>query len=246
MRTQQLRLALGLRPPRGTYHGPHVALEPTDVLVRCPPFAGLADDDVRALAAIARWRRYARGAPLFHAGDAPEGLHVMASGSCRIYVLAPRTGREIDLATEHPYRTVAELPSFDGGPYPAHAQALEDTTTLFLEQAAFDRLLLERPTLAVHLLRTMGARLRRLVGLVERLSFQEVVQRLAAHLLERAARGVPFALEANAAIAAEIGTVPELVSRNLARLHQAGAIELDGRTVARADLAALRERVDGA
>ena len=28
-------------------------------------------------------------------------------------------GREIDLATERPYRTVAELPSFDGGPYPA-------------------------------------------------------------------------------------------------------------------------------
>jgi CRP/FNR family transcriptional regulator len=223
-----------------------MALEPTDVLVRCPPFAALSDDDVRALAAIARWRRYERGATMFLAGDRPEGLHVMAAGSCRIYVLSPRTGREIDLATEQPYRTVAELPSFDGGPYPAHAQALEDTTTLFLEQAAFDRLLLERPSLAVHLLRTMGARLRRLVGLVERLSFQEVVQRLAAYLLERAARGVPFALEANAAIAAEIGTVPELVSRNLARLHQAGAIVLDGRTVARADLVSLREHVDGA
>jgi CRP-like cAMP-binding protein len=222
-----------------------VALEPTDVLVRCPPFAGLGDDDVRALAAIARWRRFERGAPLFHAGDLPEGLHVMAAGSCRIYVLSPRTGREIDLATERPYRTVAELPSFDGGPYPAHAQALEDATTLFIEQAAFDQLLLERPTLAVHLLRTMGARLRRLVGLVERLSFQEVVQRLAAHLLERATHGVPFALEANATIAAGIGTVPELVSRNLARLHQAGAIELDGRTVVRADLAALRQRIEG-
>lgn len=219
--------------------------EPTDVLVRCPPFAGLGDDDVRALAALARFRRFERGATLFLAGDPPEGLHVMASGACRIYVLSPQTGREVVLAVERPYRTVAELPSFDRGPYPAHAQALEDTTTLFLEQAAFDRVLLERPSIAVHLLRTMGARLRRLVGLVERLSFQEVVQRLAAYLLERAARGVPFDLDTNGAIAGEVGTVPELVSRNLARLHQAGAIALEGRRVVWVDVEALRERVEG-
>ncbi|MDF1521345.1 MAG: Crp/Fnr family transcriptional regulator [Trueperaceae bacterium] len=219
-------------------------LEPADVLVRCPPFAELGDDDVHALAAIAVWRRFARGAALFHAQDLPEGLHVVASGSCRVFVLDPQTGREIVLTIEHPFLTVAELPSFDGGPYPAYARAIEDTTTLFLPQAAFDRLLLERPRIAVHLLRTLGGRLRRLVALVEQLSFQQVAQRLAAYVLEHAERGLPFALETNGAIAAQLGTVPELVSRNLARLHQAGTIELDARTVARADLAALRSRVE--
>jgi CRP-like cAMP-binding protein len=222
-----------------------VALEPTDVLVRCPPFAGLGDDDVRALAAIARWRRFERGAPLFHAGDLPEGLHVMAAGSCRIYVLSPRTGREIDLATERPYRTVAELPSFDGGPYPAHAQALEDTTTLFLEQAAFDQLLLERPTLAVHLLRTMGARLRRLVGLLERLSFQEVVQRLAAHLLSAphaASRSRSTPTPPSPPRSAPCPSWSAATSRACTKRARS---TLDGRTVARADLDALRERVEG-
>ena len=88
-----------------------------------------------------------------------------------------------------------------------------------------------RPGLARALLHTLGRRLRRLVGLIERLSFQEVSQRLAAALLARAEQGLPFELPSNAALAAELGTVPELASRNLSRLAQQELVHLDGRTV---------------
>jgi CRP/FNR family transcriptional regulator len=40
-------------------------------------------------------------------------------------------------------------------------------------------------------------------------------------------------------LAAQIGTVRELVSRNLSRLQAAGVIEVDGRTVLIRDLKAL-------
>jgi CRP/FNR family transcriptional regulator len=58
-----------------------------------------------------------------------------------------------------------------------------------------------------------------------------VSQRLAAALLARAEQGLPFELPSNAALAAELGTVPELASRNLSRLAQQELVRLDGRTV---------------
>lgn len=216
-------------------------LRPAEILARCPLFAQLEPADLHALAAIGRPRHYEAGRLLFLAQEPPAGLHVVVSGAVKVFILSPQSGRELVLTTEHPYHAVAELPSFDRDVYPASAQALEDTETLFLEQEAFERALQEHPRVALHLLRTLGRRLRRLVALVEAISFQDVVHRLAAHLLERAEQGLPFELEANAAVAAQLGTVPELVSRNLARLHQSGAIRLTGRRVESLDAEALRE-----
>lgn len=215
-----------------------------EVLVRCPLFAELADEDIAALAAIAARRRFAAGETLFLAGDAPEGLHVVVAGRVKVFVLSPASGRELVLTTERPYLAVAELPSLDGGPYPANAEAVEPAETLFLEQGALERLLGEQPRVALHLLRTLGRRLRRLVGIIEQLSFQEVVQRLARYLLERGE--VPFDLETNASIAAQLGTVPELISRNLGRLHQSDLLELEGRRVVRLERAGLAALAEGA
>jgi CRP-like cAMP-binding protein len=212
-----------------------------EILARCPLFAELDDGDLGALAAIAQRRSFEAGATLFLAHDLPEGMHVVVAGVVKVFVLSPETGREIVLTMEYPYATVAELASFDGGPYPAHAQATERTETLFLEAEAFERVLHERPIVTRYLLRRLGSRLRRLVGLIEQLSFQEVVHRLAGYLLERARDGAPFTLETNAAIAAQVGTVAELVSRNLARLHTSGAITLDGRSVSAFDRERLTE-----
>ena len=127
-----------------------------DILMRCPLFAQLSTNDIDALAAIARRRFFGAGETLFLALEKPEGLHVVISGRVKIFVLSPESGREIVLTVEHPYNAVAELPSFDGGTYPAHAQTLERSETLFLEQGALEHVLSERPTIAVHLLKTLG------------------------------------------------------------------------------------------
>lgn len=215
----------------------------SQVVARCPLFAALPAADITALAETGKRQRYDAGQGLFLAGDQPEGLHIVTSGRVRIYVLSPRNGREITLTLEHPFMTVAELPSFDGGPYPANAEALEDCETLLLLQADLERVLAQRSGIALHLLRTVGGRLRRLVGLVEQLSFQGVLQRLALHLLEQSGQ-VPFTLGTNAEIAAQVGTVPELISRNLARLHQSGAVTLAQRRITKLDQRLLRDLLD--
>lgn len=205
------------------------------VLARCPLFAELSGDDLRALAGVGHRRRLGQGEALFFAGDEAQGVHVVVSGSVRVFVVSPEIGRELVLTVERPFNTVAELVALDGGPYPANAEAAEDTELLVLAQEGFQRVLRERPEVALHLMRMLGRRLRRLVGLLEAISFQAVVHRLASYLLDTAAGGMPFTLDTNAAIAAQLGTVPELVSRNLSRLLAGAAVTMSGRTVTAVD-----------
>ncbi len=209
------------------------------ILARCPLFAELSEDDLHALAAVAHRRRLEPGEAVFFAGEEAQGMHVVVRGRVKVFVVSPGSGREVILTMDHPYNAVAELVALDGGTYPANAEAVDETELLVLDQQGFQGVLARRPGVALHLMRMLGRRLRRLVDLVEALSFQEVIHRLATYLLAR--EQTPFTLETNAAIAAELGTVPELVSRNLSRMVANGAVSMSGRTVTARDRAVLEE-----
>jgi CRP-like cAMP-binding protein len=96
-------------------------------------------------------------------------------------------------------------------------------------------------------LRVVGARLRRLVGIIEELSFTTVRHRLASFLLrqaqkegKRTAEGVELLLPgSNQELASQIGTVRELISRNLSRLQAQGVLRVEGRNVVIRNLKAL-------
>ena len=227
-----------LSTTRGLRAGPRSNI---DVLVRCPLLTGLADSELEALAAASHRRSYGAGESLFMDGDDAQGLMVIASGRVKIFVLSPASGREMVLSVEHQYGAVAELVALDGGTYPASAEAVEPTELVVIEQASFQRVIHARPEIALYLMRTLGRRLRRLVGLIEQISFKEVVHRLAAYLLEQTAGDLPYQLETNAVIANRLGTVPELVSRNLGRIHAGGGVVMEGRTIVAIDEARLRE-----
>lgn len=151
------------------------------------------------------------------------------------------------LAIEGPGSSVAELPVFDGGNYPASVSAIDDAILLFLSKQDFQALCLEHPQVALKVLRVVGARLRRLVGIIEELSFTTVRHRLAAFLVRlaktsgtRSGKGFEVTLPANnQELASQIGTVRELISRNLSRFQAEGMIKIDGRSVLVTDLKAL-------
>ena len=151
------------------------------------------------------------------------------------------------LSVDGPGSSVAELPVFDGGNYPASVAAIDDATLLFISKQDFQALCLAHPQVALKVLRVVGARLRRLVGIIEELSFTTVRHRLASFLLRLAHKegkrkngDIEISLPAsNQEFAAQIGTVRELVSRNLSRLQAEGVVEVDGRSVLIRDLKAL-------
>ena len=202
-----------------------------------PVFSGLDETQLDFLVSRTVERKVGSNELLFSEGDPCEGLYVVQTGNVRIFKSAA-TGREQVLAIEGPGSSIAELPVFDGGNYPASAQALNDGSVLFVSKQAFQSLCLQHPEVALKVLKVVGTRLRRLVGIIEELSFTTVRHRLVALLLrmsktgKKSAAGIEFTLnENNQELAAQLGTVRELVSRNLSRLQAEGLIVMDGRHI---------------
>jgi CRP/FNR family transcriptional regulator len=208
-----------------------------------PFFRELPGEVIDALRRGGTVRHFARGEPLFARGEAARGLFVVIEGSVRVYQVGD-TGREHVLTVEGPGCSVAELPLFDGGPYPAYAEAAEESRVFTLGRERFRELLRERPELAEQVIRALSERLRRLVQTVEGLALKEVRQRVAALLLQwTEAHGTEFALPFTIEqIAGQLGSAREVISRALHGFAHDGLIELEGRRVKILDAKALRGR----
>ena len=217
------------------------------VLRKTPLFANLTEAEMRALASRVIRKRLKQGEPLFAEGDPCAGMFLVASGKIRIFKLSP-SGREQVLAMESAGSSIAELPVFDGGNYPAAASAWEDSEILFISRKDFQNFCREHPDVALKVIAVVGSRLRRLVGIIEELSFTTVRERLIALILELAEaggtpseEGIPLELtKSHQELAAELGTVRELISRNLSRLQAEGFLEVAGHRLLVKDLARLK------
>ena len=206
------------------------------LLRQVPIFAELGAQDLARLAARCVRRTAPAGTLLFSAGEESRGLYVVEAGRVRIYRISAE-GREQVLHLEGPGRPVAELPLFDGGPYPASAVTVEDSTLLFLPRQDFEQLYRTNPDVAHAVIRGLGRRLRHLVQVTQTLAFRDVAARLALLLAGYADRsgtatpaGVEVALDrTQQAIALEIGAARESVSRALKQLQRKGLIEPLGR-----------------
>jgi len=208
-----------------------------ETLRRVAIFADLSETELQFLAERAVPRGYDTGEQMFAEGEPCTGLFIVEAGAIKIFK-SSATGREQVLSVEGPGSSVAELPVFDGGNYPASTMAAKPTRVLFISKQDFYSLCLVHPKVALKVLKVVGARLRKLVGIIEELSFTTVRSRLISFLVrlsregKKTARGIEAPLPAsNQELASHIGTVRELVSRNLSRLQAEGLISIEGKTV---------------
>lgn len=193
--------------------------------------------DLRELSVFAHERKLAQGEMLFLAGEKATGLYVIVSGVIRAFRVNSQ-GREQTIHTEREGATLAEVPVFDDGTYPATAVAEEPSTVLFLDKTDVRQFMLQHPALALTALKLMAKRLRSHADLVDSLALQQVSQRLARVLLlesrahgARTPAGVQMDLAlSNGELARRIGSVREVVSRTLARLEREGLFTVDHAT----------------
>jgi CRP/FNR family transcriptional regulator len=203
-----------------------------ELLRRIPLFTELQDEARAELARRCVPRAVPAGTVLFSTGEECRGLYMIDTGRVRIY-RTDADGREQVMHIEGPGRTVAELPLFDGGPYPASAVTIEDSQLVFLPRSAFEYLYRNHPDIAQAVIRALGRRLRHLVHLAETLAFRDVAARLAMLIVGYAQRigtqtpeGVELELDrTQEEIAHEIGTARESVSRALKQLRRKGLIK---------------------
>ena len=222
--------------------------EAADVLRRLPLFAALGEQALQEVAQRTVPRSAPAGTQLFRQGEPCKGLHIVGAGRVTVY-RSSADGREQIIHTQEAGQPLAEVPLFDGGPYPASARVVEDARLFFLPRDAFEWLYRHNPEIADAVIRDLGRRLRRMVRLVERISLRDVPARVAATVLDYAeaagalesAPAARFTLpRTQEALARELGASREAVARALARLRRDGVIEQKGPSIRVLDEAALR------
>jgi CRP/FNR family transcriptional regulator len=224
---------------------PHPSL--VNTLRRVPLFNELSEAELASVAAAVTVRHWEAGETIFCEGGHGGDLLIVQQGSVKILKTAS-SGRHQLIAIERAGSSLGEVSVFDGGLYSTTAIAIESTVLLRFRGEHFRKLCLANPEVAVKVIKVLGHRLRHLRRLVEELSFSTVRGRLIAHMLRLAeetgrisADGIEIdLLENNEELADRLGTVRELVSRNLGRLHGEGLVTMRRRHVTIRDRDLLR------
>ncbi|GGJ46760.1 Crp/Fnr family transcriptional regulator [Deinococcus roseus] len=198
-----------------------------------PIFQGLQEKDLADLAKAMREQHFDRGSQLFLQGDPVERVHIVVRGCLRVYKEGIKGNKQITLHLEKPYRAVALVAVFLDRPvFPASCEALEDSMVLTLERQKFMEIVTHNAVLAQSVIRYQARKQGELMHLLDRLFFREVGARVAETLLLlQEEQGNGFTLPTNGTLAAQLGTVPELISRKLGEFFRQGLIQLDGRKV---------------
>jgi CRP/FNR family transcriptional regulator len=191
--------------------------------------SGLSDDTLRALDASG-WRvAYRHGEHVVWEGDEPTAIYFVRDGLVEIYRTA-MDGREHTLGIILPGQGFNLVPALrETTENPASARCVKASTLLAVSTADVRALMGRFPDLALAIAGEMAERLENMVNKAGGLALQSVRQRLAVFLIAQAdAAGVtPRLIWTRDEMARQIGTVRDVIVRNLKRLEDEGVIQRD-------------------
>lgn len=220
-------------------------MKPRQVISSSSLFQGLPEREIDQIVAIAIERSYNKGESIFFEGEPGNGFHMVGEGKVKIFKMS-LGGKEQILHIFGEGEPFGEVPVFHGMPFPASAETLAPTRTLFFPRDRFVDLITRNPSIALNMLAVLSMRLRRFTVQIENLSLKEVPARLAGYLLylsEEQGGVDSVELEiSKGQLASLLGTIPETLSRIFARMSEEGLIEVNGRRIALLDRAGLEER----
>ena len=193
------------------------------------------------VAAHARRVAVPAGATLFSPGDACQGFVVVLSGQVRVEHMAPG-GRSLVLYRVDPGETcvVTTACLMQNGTYEAWGLAEGPVTALLLPPPLFTGLMRDSGEFRGIALGVFGDRLAELVGVIDDLLLHRVDLRLAAWLVRRG----PALQTTHQAVALELGSAREVISRILKEFEHRGWVALSRGSIAVTDAAALMRFAD--
>jgi CRP-like cAMP-binding protein len=214
-----------------------------------PMFLAMDEEQLDALAASLRTRRFRRGETIFNRGDPGDALHILLAG--RVKISSPaESGIEAILATLRPGEFFGSLALLDGSPRSASAVAVEPSETLVLPRDRFLQLLDASPALRDHLFAELARELRRLTNHVEELHFLDITGRLAARLVRLAeSQGTPMdggeirlaGPITQGELASMVGSTRQSVNKLLGYFVDDGLIRFERDLIVVTDLAGLQQ-----
>lgn len=208
-------------------------------------FSGVAMEDLEQIASFSRLVVLSKGEYLFREGGVAQGFYIVQSGAINVHRVNA-AGREQVINVFRAGESMAEASLASETGYPANARTVEPSTVLLIPKVPILDYISRRPDLAMRMLGSMSAHLRVLVGMLDDLTLKDVESRLLNWLIKSvqdSADGVIHLSATKRVLAAELGTSSETLSRTLARLRDAGLIQVEARTISVPDCAALQSRL---
>jgi CRP/FNR family transcriptional regulator len=207
-----------------------------------PVLGSLPEREVGAVfAAEIRRLRVPAGTLMFEEGSPCQGFPMLLEGAIRVARGTPE-GRTLELYRVTPGELCVVSTSclFGSVPLQAHGQTTEACDLVLLTPAGFDRLV-RLDAFRRFVFGVFADRLADLMALAEAVAFQKLDQRLAQALLGHGA----VIVATHQALADELGTVREIVTRLLKRFERAGWVRLGRERIEVADAPALRALATG-
>ncbi len=204
------------------------------VIRTVPLFRGLNEEDWPNIAPLLHGHCYPKDAYIFFQGDPPDALYIIWSGRVKL-VRHTDSGRDVVVEVLGPGQLIGEMAVFDGRPYAATAQTLEEVAVVTIARRDFYMLLERYPQVAIGVISELSRRLRLATEMVRSLAVDRVEQRIARMLLRlaelagRPYEGKPGAMVIDIPltrqdIAEMTGTTVETAIRVLSRFRKQGLV----------------------
>ena len=209
------------------------------ILSKLPLFSKLGDDALLEIAPYIQERTFSPGQVIVLEGEPCQAVYFVAQGVVRTGRLSPE-GREQVLAYLGPGEPFNLVPALDGGLTLATVDAVTDATLYTISCERLREIMRDHHGVALAVMERLGAEVRRLSDMVEDLALHTVRTRLARFLLAHASAELGGVVDGTQPpkrwtqeeLAAQIGTVRDVVGRALRTFANDGLIRRErGRLV---------------
>jgi len=215
------------------------------ILQKIPFFNQLDDDTLDFIDHQAITRLYSAGEVVAWENEDANGVSIVISGWLK-GIQATQTRREQVLRTFGPGDTFGMITTLSHTPNHIRITTLEDCELYKIPGNVMIILIDQNPSFSSHLINYLAQNLSMMINLVEDLSLKSVVSRLAKFILARSENNIYLRKkwETQDLIAAQIGTVPDVLSRIMRIFEEEHIILFDRQQITILDRQALLKKVE--
>ncbi|MFQ6058548.1 MAG: Crp/Fnr family transcriptional regulator [Anaerolineae bacterium] len=189
-------------------------------------FRDLTPEEMDWVANIATMTTCEPGKVFYMPEETGEALFLLKKGKVQIYRISPE-GKKLVIATLSPGTIFGEMSLTGTGMHNTFAEAVEECTLCVMSRADLERILLDKPKVALRIVETLGKRLKEAEARLEDIAFKSIPARLASlllRLMEEHGRSIVGYTHQD--LAEMIGTYRETTTQTLNNFKRQGLLSI--------------------
>jgi CRP-like cAMP-binding protein len=205
-------------------------------------FQDLTPREMQELNRITTMSTVPRGRVFYRPEEPGEVLFILKEGRVQLYRISPE-GKKLVITTLGPHTLFGEMALLGTKMHNTFAEAIDDCLICVLSRTDLERLILNKPQVALRLLEITGKRLREAEERLENMAFKGIPARLASLLLRLSEEqsSVEISGLTHQDLAESVGTYRETATQVLNDLKAQGLIEIGRKRISILDVARLTE-----